>query len=262
MTKRNRFYLLIAMLALHTTPEKSYADYYTTEQVNLDPGVYYESEGGNLPVCAGQAGTVSLPAYLCVPSKDWGNRDAIKQYEEDCNAAETFPSSFYQANPTTNNRVEYLERFDGSYLICTKDNGWKYVNSLPVPNPCNSSTCSNGNWTNLEASNGATYQSKAERYCATTTLCKESNPQYRCGAGYYGTSDFAGYGCGSCGESSDDAASSPNVSAGYKVEGYSTAGATTKSQCYIPSYGGSAEEGYIDSNGTGTYMFTSNCYWS
>lgn len=261
MTKRNRFYLLIAMLALHTTPEKSYADYYTTEYENMDPGVYYDVADGNTAVCATQPGTVSLPAYLCVPSKDWGNEDAINNYKENCGYVEHKPSSFTQSNVTMGRKVVYVET-NGGYYICTKDNGWKYERSLPIVETCSNSNCQNGNWVSLEASNGATYQSSANRYCATTTLCKETNPQQRCGGGYYGTSDYAGYGCNKCPESSDYAANNPGESADYKVEGYSTAGATSIAQCYIPSYGGSVEEGYIDSNGTGTYMFTDNCYWS
>lgn len=261
MTKRNRFYLLIAMLAVNIMPEKARADYYTTEYENQDPGAYYNSEGGNIPVCAGQAGTVALPAILCVPSKDWGNQDAIKNYEENCNGGEIYPSSFYQSDYTRDSKVAYVET-NGGYYLCTKDNGWQYVSTLPVPTPCNSSNCSSGNWTNLEASNGAVYQTMTTRYCASNILCRETNPQQRCGSGYYGTSDYAGYGCTKCPKSSDYSANSPGESAGYKIAGNSTAGATNRAQCYIPALGGSSEAGYIDSNGVGTYEFTDNCYWS
>ncbi len=65
-----------------------------------------------------------------------------------------------------------------------------------------------------------------------------SATSYRCAAGYYGTSSNGTSGCTKC--------TSP---------GTSTAGSTSITRCYVPS-------GTTGSDSTGTFTYTSNCYWS
>lgn len=82
------------------------------------------------------------------------------------------------------------------------------------------------------------YESKTTKRCGPLTKCEcVSNTEYRCAAGYYGTSYFSGTkGCTKC-----------------PGDGTSLAGSNTKiTDCYMT--GGSDD--------TGTFTYTPNCYYT
>ena len=98
---------------------------------------------------------------------------------------------------------------------------------------CTSSNCkSDTSW----SAAGTGYQKKANRSCSDSTTCKTTY-SYRCAAGYYGSSSNGTSGCNPC-----------------PSGGTSSAGTTSATGCYIPS-------GTTGSDSTGTYKYTSNCYW-
>ena len=98
---------------------------------------------------------------------------------------------------------------------------------------CTTSNCkSDTSW----SSYGTGYQRKANRSCSDSTTCKTTY-SYRCAAGYYGSSSNGTSGCSPC-----------------PSGGTSSAGTTSATGCYIPS-------GTTGSDSTGTYKYTSNCYW-
>ena len=98
---------------------------------------------------------------------------------------------------------------------------------------CTSSNCkSDTSWSTLDTG----YQQMVTRLCTDDTTCTEKY-QYRCAAGYYGSSLDGVSGCTIC-----------------PGDGTSVAGSTSKNNCYIPS-------GYQGSDSGGTYKYTSNCYW-
>ena len=105
-----------------------------------------------------------------------------------------------------------------------------YNTCLPT---CTTSNCkSDTSW----SAAGTGYQKKANRSCSDSTTCKTTY-SYRCAAGYYGSSSNGRSGCNPC-----------------PSGGTSSAGTTSATGCYIPS-------GTTGSDSTGTYKYTSNCYW-
>ena len=98
---------------------------------------------------------------------------------------------------------------------------------------CTNSNCkSDTSW----SSYGDGYERRILRECSDSTTCKTTY-SYRCAAGYYGSSSNGTSGCNPC-----------------PSGGTSSAGTTSATGCYIPS-------GTTGSDSTGTYKYTSNCYW-
>ncbi len=102
--------------------------------------------------------------------------------------------------------------------------------------PCDGtcSDCTTSAWT----AGNTGYQKRTYASCNTATCVCTKTAQYRCAAGYYGTSSNGTSGCTRC-----------------PSNGSSTAGATAITSCYLPS-------GTTGSDSTGSYTYTSNCYYS
>ena len=96
------------------------------------------------------------------------------------------------------------------------------------------SDCTTSAWT----AGNTGYQKRTYASCNTATCVCTKRTQYRCAAGYYGTSSNGTSGCSRC-----------------PSNGSSTAGATAITSCYLPS-------GTTGSDSTGSYTYTSNCYYS
>lgn len=90
------------------------------------------------------------------------------------------------------------------------------------------------------------YEKKVTRTCDCNT-CNEST-EYRCAAGYYGSSLNGTSGCTKC-------PTEGNLAYGTMALGNSAAGSTAKTSCYIQ-----ANTPIADS--VGTYTFTSNCFYT
>ncbi len=91
-----------------------------------------------------------------------------------------------------------------------------------------------------EANSG--YQSSVPYAFVCRTCLDTPDMQYRCAPGYYGSSTNGTSGCTQC-PSSDG------------LYGTTDAGATAITSCHIPS-------GTIGNNITGSFTYTSNCYYS
>ena len=96
------------------------------------------------------------------------------------------------------------------------------------------SDCTTSAWT----AGNTGYQKRTYASCNTATCVCTKRTQYRCAAGYYGTSSNGTSGCSRC-----------------PSNGSSTAGATAITSCYLPS-------GTTGSDSTGSYTYTANCYYS
>lgn len=94
---------------------------------------------------------------------------------------------------------------------------------------------------------GNGYQRKTTRTCNCNT-CIETH-SYQCGPGYYGSSSNGTSGCERC----------PGSKAGGAGDGepwgYSIAGATSITQCYIEAWMEICDD-------TGCFDFTDDCYWT
>lgn len=93
--------------------------------------------------------------------------------------------------------------------------------------------CSTTSWTAFSTG----YEQRRVGTCNTTTCICMYDIEFRCAAGYYGSSTNGTPGCTAC-----------------PSGGTSAAGSTAQTNCYIPS-------GQTGSDATGTYTYTSNCYW-
>ena len=102
--------------------------------------------------------------------------------------------------------------------------------------PCDGtcSDCTTSAWT----AGNTGYQKRTYASCNTATCVCTKTAQYRCAAGYYGTSSNGTSGCTRCPSS-----------------GSSAAGTTAITSCYLPS-------GTTGSDSTGSYTYTANCYYS
>lgn len=111
----------------------------------------------------------------------------------------------------------------------------------PFPDLCDG-TCDNcislPTWLPIIGSDG--HEQKTTKTCNTATCKCNSSTEYRCAAGYYGVSFLGRSGCTRCPSSGG-------------VYGTSTAGSNTKiTDCYMTS----------GSDDTGTFTYTSNCYYT
>lgn len=85
------------------------------------------------------------------------------------------------------------------------------------------------------------YQKRTAAKCNTSTCVCSKNTEYRCAAGYYGTTTNGKSGCTQCPPSNG-------------ISATSDAGATLVTQCYLPS-------GATGTDATGTFIYTTNCYY-
>ena len=103
--------------------------------------------------------------------------------------------------------------------------------------------------------------------CHVTPSCNITSTTYKCASGYYGTATSAFAGCTKCPTNATCAGGNGSTfvcnSGTYKSgsgcascpsPGTSPSGSTSISSCYIP-------RGAIGSDGSGTYMYTANCYY-
>lgn len=120
------------------------------------------------------------------------------------------------------------------YTYCTKN--------------CNTSTCTSDNWSSLRTG----YESRIYRSCSATGTSGTCNSsiQYRCAAGYYGSSSNGTSGCTQCPTWSGVYTNSGKTTL---ARGTSSAGATAITGCYV------APGTYYDA--TGTFKTTSNCQY-
>ncbi len=106
-----------------------------------------------------------------------------------------------------------------------------------VNNKCKAcKSCTNCNTTSWTAGNTG-YQRRVYKTCNCDGVCNQTN-EYRCAAGYYGSSTNGTSGCSRCPSS-----------------GSSSAGSTVITACYLPS-------GWTGTDSTGSYTYTANCYYS
>lgn len=125
----------------------------------------------------------------------------------------------------------------GGYY-CKFTSGGSIGTCTPYPDCFNG--CPDCNTTAWSAHSSG-YEKRAVATCDTTFCTCTKKTEYRCAAGYYGTSTNGASGCTRC----------PSFGGGY---GSSAAGSTVITNCYISS--GSS---FAESTGSGTY--TSNCYY-
>jgi len=113
---------------------------------------------------------------------------------------------------------------------------------------CQASNCAPSSWSALRTG----YESRTYRSCSATGASGTCNAstQYRCAAGYYGTSTNGTSGCNPCPEWKDVYANSARTT---KVYGTSSAGATAITGCYVVA------GTYYDA--TGTFKTTGNCQY-
>ena len=119
-----------------------------------------------------------------------------------------------------------------NYTYCTKN--------------CNSTTCAPTSWTALRTG----YETRTNRTCSATGTSGTCNSttQYRCAAGYYGSSTNGTSGCTQCPQWSGVYTNSGKTTL---ARGTSSAGTTAITGCYV------APGTYYDA--TGTFKTTSNC---
>lgn len=119
-----------------------------------------------------------------------------------------------------------------NYTYCTKN--------------CNSTTCAPTSWTALRTG----YETRTNRTCSTTGTSGTCNstPQYRCAAGFWGSSTNGTSGCSQCPPWTGVYTNSAKTT---EVRGTSPAGTTAITGCYV------APGTYYDA--TGTFKTTSNC---
>lgn len=111
---------------------------------------------------------------------------------------------------------------------------------------CSSSNCVPDSWSALRTG----YESRTNRTCSTTGAngtCNVST-QYRCAAGYYGSSTNGTSGCSLCPEWSTVYTTSTRTN---KVRGTSSAGATAITECFV------ASGTYYDA--TGIFKISGSC---
>ena len=142
-------------------------------------------------------------------------------------------TNYYGANKVAECRTcmsGYKSEFVGpiSFSDCTNT-----ISYQTCPTKC--AGCTNCVSDSNFSSYSTGYQRKATRTCDCET-CRTTY-SYRCAAGYYGSSSNGTSGCSPC-----------------PSGGTSSAGTTSATGCYIPS-------GTTGSDATGTYKYTSNCYW-
>ena len=151
-------------------------------------------------------------------------------FPQNCASISTY---YYGANKVVECRTcmsGYKHEFVGpiSFSDCTNT-----ISYRTCPTKC--AGCTNCVSDSNFSSYSAGYQRKATRTCDCET-CRTTY-SYRCAAGYYGSSSNGTSGCSPC-----------------PSGGTSSAGTTSATGCYIPS-------GTTGSDATGTYKYTSNCYW-
>lgn len=118
------------------------------------------------------------------------------------------------------------------YTYCTKN--------------CNTTTCAPTSWTALRTG----YETRTNRTCSATGASGTCNSatQYRCAAGYYGSSTNGTSGCTQCPQWTGVYTNSGKTTL---ARGTSSAGTTAITGCYV------APGTYYDA--TGTFKITSNC---
>ena len=122
----------------------------------------------------------------------------------------------------------YCQMISSNQGICT-----------PYPDCSNGCTdCESTSW----SAHSTGYEKRTTATCNTTTCVCSKKTEYRCTAGYYGTSTNGTSGCTKC-PSSDG------------ISGTTTAGAKNITSCNLPA-------GAIGSDTTGTLTYTKDCYYS
>lgn len=109
------------------------------------------------------------------------------------------------------------------------------------------SNCETTNWATYLVEPYTGYQSRTVKSCSCRGTCS-SKTEYRCAAGYYGTSTNGRTGCTQCPEWTNVYTTSARST---KVRGTSNAGATAITECFV------ATGTYYDVSGT--FKISSNC---
>ena len=124
---------------------------------------------------------------------------------------------------------------NGNSTDCIDGYHWESNKGCVVDKTC--SDCTSTNW--LSYNTG--YQRRTVKTCNVSTGNCSSTYEYRCAAGWYGSSSNGTSGCTRC----------PDLNGVY---GSSTAGSKYITSCYIPS-------NTVMSDATGSMVFTNNCYY-
>ena len=122
-----------------------------------------------------------------------------------------------------------------TYTYCTKN--------------CSTSNCAPTAW----SAKGTGYETRTNRSCSTTGTSGTCNTstQYRCAAGYYGSSSNGTSGCAQCAEAPSVYTNSARTT---KARGTSSAGTASQNGCYLVA------GTYYDVSGTFTVSGTSCTY--
>lgn len=154
-----------------------------------------------------------------------------------CNADQdpSYPPSFGNASGQVNEPCTYNRHCTSGLCSC---NGEFPTCAGRCMENCSGgcSNCTSTQW----ASSGTGYETRTYATCDCKTCTKST--EYRCAAGYYGSSTNGTSGCTRCPSSGG-------------IYGTSAAGSTAITSCYIPS-------GTSMSDSTGTYTYTDNCYYT
>lgn len=166
--------------------------------------------------------------------------------------------------------AEYIDGFmfgcgtqSSCYCVNSDGEGWDIPCSCWEDSQCGTSgwgcidgecqkckTCSNCTGSNTWEAANTGYQRKARKQCACDGTCNVYY-DYRCAAGYYGTSANGTYGCTQCPEATDIYTDSART---ILARGTSAVGTTSQAECYLPA------GTYYDASGVFTVTGTSCKY--
>lgn len=295
MAKQNRYYLLMAMLVSGATIGYEAGAYC----LGVGAGNFSEGDLATIYYSGGGSGTTSYHAGFikCVPyPEDCTNSDSEECEVEKPSWEASHTCDDYDASGFDERWVIYKGdsvRFAGENshkgYVCGSDgfvrcpdvtafNGHFYsccgYSQTSTQASCvhyYEAGCNTGFYGDYTGKPGDCYScSKVNKFngsfnccgtqstTSTKVTCSEGYSSAKCDAGYYGTYTGASTDCTKCvtgpdAEDSDGAA--------VTIEGQSVAGTNTViTQCFVPTGDSAGSFTYVD--GTGNYVFSTNCYYS
>ncbi len=241
MTKKRRYYVLVATLICSMGIRNGYGTYYTggLHEVGISSNFCGTISDDDPCAVCGNGGQ-----ELCEPDNACFGR-GHKNYK----SGDYFDDASLSSS--------------GYYVCDAAGSGWVHTDLQPAT--CDASTCKSTDWEKYNNTSERYYYRYCEEMTPYRSVCI-TETRYRCVANYYGQSDAEGspITCDAC-PSSPDYTAVKNSNGTFKSSGIKAKGLTNGpgaeyiSDCYIPALGGSGGEGYID--GTGVYKFTSDCFY-
>ena len=187
-----------------------------------------------MPITALNAAITNCIGTVC-PSDDW---TSINSQPTNC---ASYSDYCYGSETSSSKKVYSCNICSSGYKIQSGSVSVSGCSNTITANTCvqdctGCTDCSTTSWT----ASSIGYQERTYATCNCNTCTKTT--QYRCAAGYYGSSTNGTSGCTRCPSSGG-------------VYGTSAAGSTAITSCYIPS-------GTSMTDDVGVYEYTSKCYYS